>query len=329
MNKVRVAMAAGLVALVALPAPLAYAASCNGNSHQISLSAGGVTPGSGTEVTAFTFKVIYADSAGCAPASVKVTIAGVGTYAMSRSATGGYITGVTFAHSLKLPLGTRSYSFSATSGSGKGLKSATYTAVSPSRVVVTAPVPTATLKPTPRPTPKPTPKPTPRPTSRPTPKPTAKHSASVRPSAQPTKSAVVVPTGSPGATSKAGRPTASPSGEASSQSHESPGGAGTVGPSGGGGSSGPPWDLVALLAATAGGFALFLWLAPRRRRDPPEPAAEPDPPPAETPPAVIRRLPEYVATASTVLPEEENVPRWLRPSVRTGRGLEPRRRRDL
>jgi hypothetical protein len=327
MNKVRVAMAAGLVALVALPAPLAYAASCNGNSHQISLSAGGVTPGSGTEVTAFTFKVIYADSAGCAPASVKVTIAGVGTYAMSRSATGGYITGVTFAHSLKLPLGTRSYSFSATSGSGKGLKSATYTAVSPSRVVVTAPVPTATLKPTPRPTPKPTPKPTPRPTPRPTPKPTPKHTASVRPSAQATKSAVAAPAGSAGATSKA-RPTASPSGEPSSQSHESPGGAGTVGPSGGG-SSGPPWDLVALLAATAGGFALFLWLAPRRRRDPPEPAAEPDPPPAETPPAVIRRLPEYVATASTVLPEEENVPRWLRPSVRTGRGLEPRRRRDL
>jgi hypothetical protein len=327
MNKVRVAMAAGLVALVALPAPLAYAASCNGNSHQISLSAGGVTPGSGTNLTVFTFKVIYADSAGCAPASVKVTIAGVGTYAMSRSATGGYITGVTFSHSLKLPVGTRTYSFSATSGSGKGVKSATYTAVSPSRVVVTAPVPTPTPQPTPRPTPKPTPKPTPRPTPRPTPKPTAKHSASVRPSAVATKSAVVLPAGSAGATSRA-RPTASPSGEPSSQSHESPGGAGTVGPSGGG-PSGPPWDLVALLAATAGGFALFLWLAPRRRREPPEQPAEPDPPPVESPPPVARRLPEYVATASSVLPEEENVPRWLRPSVRTGRGLEPRRRRDL
>ncbi len=327
MNKVRVAMAAGLVALVALPAPLAYAASCNGNSHQISLSAGGVTPGSGTQVIAFTFKVIYADSAGCAPTSVKVTVAGVGRYAMSRSATGGYITGVTFSHSLKLPLGTRSYSFSATSGSGKGLKSATYTAVSPSRVVVTAPVPTSTPRPTPRPTPKPTPKATPRPTPKATPKPTPKHSASLRPSAQATKSAVAVPTKPPGATSKA-RPSASPSGEPSSQSHESPGGAGTVGPSGGG-PSGPPWDLVALLAVTAGGFALFLWLAPRRRRDPPEPAAEPDPPPPESPPPVRRRLPEYVVAAPTVLPEEENVPRWLRPSVRTGRGLEPRRRRDL
>src|SRR6266540_3462734 len=105
MNKVRVAMAAGLVAVIALPAPLAYAASCNGNSHQISLSAGGVTPGSGTKLTAFTFKVIYADSAGCAPNNVIVTVSGVGTYAMSRSATGGYITGVTFSHSLKLPSG--------------------------------------------------------------------------------------------------------------------------------------------------------------------------------------------------------------------------------
>lgn len=327
MNKVRVAMAAGLVALVALPAPLAKAGSCYGNSHQISLSAGGVTPGSGTKVTAFTFKVIYADSAGCAPNGVKVSVSGVGTYAMSRSATGGYLTGVTFSLSLKLPLGTRSYSFSATSGSGKGLKSATYTAVSPSRVVVTTPVPTPTPKPTLRPTPKPTPKPTPRPTPRPTPKPTPKHSASVRPSAQATKSAVAVPTRSPGATSKA-RPTASPSGEPLSQSHESPGGAGTVGPSDGG-PSGPPWDLVALLAATAGGFALFLWLAPKRRREPPESPAEPDPPPTVSPPPVTRRLPEYIATASAVLPEEENVPRWLRPSVRTGRGLEPRRRRDL
>jgi hypothetical protein len=327
MNKVRVAMTAGLVALVALPAPLAHAASCNGNSHQISLSAGGVTPGSGTSVTAFTFKVIYADSAGCAPNSVRVSVSGVGTYAMSRSATGGYLTGVTFSHSLKLPLGTRTYSFLATSGSGKGLKSATFTAVSPSRVVVTAPVPTPTPRPTPRPTPKPTPKPTPRPTPRPTPEATPRHTASVRPSAQATKSPVAVATGSGGATPKA-RPTASPLGEPSSQSHESPGGAGTVGPSGGG-PSGPPWDLVALLATTAGGFALFLWLAPRRRREPPEPPAEPDPPPAESPPPVRRRIPEYVAAAPTVLPEEENVPRWLRPSVRTGRGLEPRRRRDL
>jgi hypothetical protein len=87
---------------------------------------------------------------------------------------------------------------------------------------------------------------------------------------------------------------------------------------------------LALLGATAGGFVLFLWLAPRRRGEPPEPAPETAPePPVESPPAVARRLPEYVATAPNVLPDEVDVPRWLRQSVRTGRGLEPPRRRDL
>ena len=329
MKRVRVAMAAGLVALLTVPAPLAYAASCNGNSHQISLSAGGVTPGSGTTATVFTFNVIYADSAGCAPTSVKVTVAGVGTYAMARSATGGYVTGVTFNRPMTLPVGTRAYSFSATSGSGKGMKSATYTAVSPPRVVVTAPVPTPTPTPTPKPTPRPTPKPTPRSTPKPTPKPTPGRSASVRPSPHPSPNAAAVPptsSGSPRATST-GASTASPT----SSAQASAAGAGGLGPPGSAGrSSGPPWDLLVLAVATAAGFVLFLWLAPRRRREPPEAAAVPDPEPLpDAPGAIARPLPEYVATTPNVLPDEVNVPRWLRQSVRTGRGLEPPRWRDL
>jgi hypothetical protein len=71
-------------------------------------------------------------------------------------------------------------------------------------------------------------------------------------------------------------------------------------------------------------------LAPKRRREPPEPASAPDPEPLpDAPAAIARPLPEYVATAPNVLPDEANVPRWLRQSVRTGRGLEPPRRRDL
>jgi len=314
-------MAAGLLALFALPTPLAFAASCSGKSHQISLSAGGATPGSGSTATVFQFAVIYADSAGCAPSSVKVTIVGVGTYAMSRSATGGYVTGVTYTRGMKLPVGIRTYSFSASSGSGKGLKTATYTAVSPARLVVSAPIPSPTPRPTPKPTPKPTVKPTPRPTAKPTvkPKPTASSRASAA-------AATPLPT-----RSVAARPSPTPEASRTTQpatAGKPPPSAGAVGATGGR-AGGPPFDLLALLAATAAGFIFFLWLAPRRRREPPEPVATPDPEPTPSTPVVRRPLPEFVATAPNVLPEEENVPRWLRPSVRTGRGLEPPRRRNL
>jgi len=51
------------------------AASCP-PSHEPQLSAGGATPASGTTATVFTFTVTYADTKGCAPNWVRVTVAG-------------------------------------------------------------------------------------------------------------------------------------------------------------------------------------------------------------------------------------------------------------
>jgi hypothetical protein len=71
--------------------------------------------------------------------------------------------------------------------------------------------------------------------------------------------------------------------------------------------------------ATAGGLFLFLFLAPRRRQ--PEPvlaeAGAEEFITTDTPPAPPAPAPE--AEAEQVLPEEANMPRWLRPSVQAAR----------
>ena len=74
--------AIALVATIAVLLPagsLVQAASCNGASHQPPvLSNGSANPGSGSSTTPITFSVVYADSAGCIPSSVAVSVTGVG-----------------------------------------------------------------------------------------------------------------------------------------------------------------------------------------------------------------------------------------------------------
>ena len=146
------ACAAALLLMPATSGRVA-AASCNGASHAAPvLSAGKATPGSGTPSTTIKFTVRYADAAGCAPSRVSVVITGVGRFVMS-AAGNSWKTGVTFSASRKLPAGTWSYRFEATSGTGAGKKTTVFTAVAPTHVSITAPTPKPTPKPTPRPTP--------------------------------------------------------------------------------------------------------------------------------------------------------------------------------
>src|SRR6187399_501258 len=200
-----IAILAGLLT----SAPPVLAASCNGASHTITLTNGAATPGSGTTSTPIAFSVRYADSEGCAPDSVTVTISGVGTRTMS-GAGASYATGVVFRATVTLPAGSHSYTFAASSGN----KSATLSSVSPARVVISAPTPVPTLPPTPRPTLKPTPPPPPPPTPAPPPPPTP--APTVPPTPVVTATPVVTPTAtqSPSAVpsnSDGGTPSAGPS----------------------------------------------------------------------------------------------------------------------
>lgn len=296
------------------------AASCP-PSHEPQLSAGRVSPASGTTATVFTFSVTYADTKGCAPNSVKVTVAGVGLYGMTGSGTS-YDTGVTFTWAMTLPVGTRTYSFVATSEG----KTTALAAVSPPSVTVTVP---ATPPPTPVPTPKPTPVPTPKPTPKPvpTPVPTSAPTSAPTPPGSPQGTPVAAPSSngqgpapSVGASGGVGEPAASPS---------AGGQVGAPGPSSSEAGSPAvvtkteeigsfPLLVSGWATATAGGLALFLFLAPRRRRDD-EPAMavagtgtdapeDAGPPPSEP-------LPQ----STLVPPDEVGVPRWLRPSVRAAR----------
>ena len=132
-----------LVATIAVLLPagsLVQAASCNGASHQPRLSNGSANPGSGTLGTTITFSVVYADTAGCVPTLVTVTVSGVGTHALTTSGTN-FTAGVTYVITLAIPAGSHTYSFSATSGTGGGGKSVTLTAVQPGAVVITNPTP--------------------------------------------------------------------------------------------------------------------------------------------------------------------------------------------
>ena len=161
MTPIRLALALAATVAMLLPAgsPV-QAASCNGASHQPSLRNGAASPGSGTVSTAITFSVVYADTAGCPPSSVTITISGVGT----RTLPGGgrnYTAGVKFSRTMTLPIGRHSYSFRATSGTGNGVKTVTLTSVNPAKVVIRQPSPTPTPKPRPTPSPAPTASPQP------------------------------------------------------------------------------------------------------------------------------------------------------------------------
>ena len=143
-------MLAVAAAMLAAGSP-AMAASCNGNGHEIVLSNGRATPGTGMTSTAVRFSVHYADSAGCAPSQVVVVVPGVGTFALSGSGSD-YTTGATFSRAMSLPAGSHAYSFKATSGSGNGgEKTSALSSVSPSRVSIAAPTPRPTATPPPPP----------------------------------------------------------------------------------------------------------------------------------------------------------------------------------
>src|SRR5438132_5619288 len=118
-------------------ATVAHAASCSSPKHTITLSNGTVTPASGSTSQTFSFSVRYRDNAGCAPGRVAVTVAGA-TYQMSTTGTS-FTTGVTYRRSVRLPVGTYRYSFTASGGSGKGATTARLTITSPTWVKVYPP----------------------------------------------------------------------------------------------------------------------------------------------------------------------------------------------
>lgn len=329
-------LALSLAILVNLLATTAAwgAGACSSQAHQPLLSGGGASPASGTTATVFTFSVTYADTKGCPPNWVKVTVAGVGAFTMTGSGTS-YETGVTFTWAMTLPVGTRTYFFTANSGDPGAEKTAGLAAVTPPSITVTVPA-------TPPPTPVPTPVPTPKPTAVPTPVPTTAPTGAPTSAPTPPGKAAPTPQSTPapapgsngqgpapsvGATGGVGGPVASPStGESQAAA---PGASSSEG--------GRPaiitqterLDSFALVVggwatATAGGLAMFLVLVARRRREE-EPAMavagagtdasagtdaaeEVAPPPSEP-------LPQ----SALVAPDEVGVPRWLRPSVRAAR----------
>lgn len=260
------AVAAVLGSVAIAPEP-ASAASCSGNSHAMKLSSGRAAPGQGTTATKFTFSVMYTDNSSCVPDRIVAIVVGLRTIDLSY-VSGGLQSGATFARTVTLPVGSWSYRFEASSGSGAGRRQAKLTNVAPTKVIVKAapaaptPKPVVTAAATPRRTASPTkPPPSPRASKVPPPRPI---DASPAPS----------PTNTPSPTVVAPRATIPP---ARTQPN-----------------SGPPIPVLKLVVAgisTIGGLLLFAalsgrWLrpgpgvglppVPRRRRD--DPPTGPEPP---------------------------------------------------
>jgi hypothetical protein len=169
-RRIRPALAV-IVAIMVLAvfAPRATdAVSCAGNSHAMSLSAGTASPASGTTATRFTFRVTYTDNSACTPSAISVKVLGLGQFSLAYVG-GNRATGATYSRTMRLPAGTWSYEFNASSGSGAGHRTARFTKVNPPTVRVAAPAPSPTPDPKPKP-PAPTP-PVTRPTTPPTPAP--------------------------------------------------------------------------------------------------------------------------------------------------------------
>jgi hypothetical protein len=314
-------LARGLSALALLfafalgPSPAA-AASCFGASHKASLTSGGVSPSSGDTSTVFKFKVRYSDNAHCVPASVTVSLPGVGSFAMA--AQGGSST--SYQSETKLPAGNFAYTFTAVTGEGKGYSVVSLSSTASVKVTPPAPNPTAN--------PKPTAAPTVAPTVAATPVPPAPVAAVVT-AAPATPAPVAVVVASPSVASQPSAPTnaqQSPRASAPGVSRGTTGGTPPpVAPSLGATSDdlSVPW-LLAWLAATSGGLAFFVAMgrgagmpAPMAAGGPsdPEPPAQ-APPSAGGPPAPRRR---------SQAGDESQIPRWLRPSVQAARYRTPGR----
>lgn len=374
----RIALCTVATLVLLLPAaPTVQAASCKGASHAITLSAGAASPRSGTTATGITFSVLYASNAGCAPSSVSVEIAGLGTFQLT-SGGSDYAAGETFLATMTLPVGIHAYTFSATGGTGMGEQSIILTSVNPDVVAITAPPPGPTPSPMPVPSPPPpTPAPAaPPPSSTPAaaaPPPPAPGGAPPSTPAPVMAGAVSTPsTPAPGSdvapdpsTAPSGEPgPASPSaGAGPTDEHDSwigapifaGGGPSTIeGPPLLAGDHGPPMGLlVSVTAATSMLLAAFLLARRRSRQDGPVPAAaaamdaaDPAiptiplhvPDPADGPVPAVRPLPpmrELIPPVNPAIladeeslddedgprakPEEQGIPRWLRPSVREAR----------
>jgi hypothetical protein len=163
------------------------AANCKSPSqHQLSVTPIAASPMSGTTATAILFQAVVTDTGGCIPSSVVVIIPGL-TQATMTPVSGAIKTGLTYRTTMTLPVGTWTYRYRATSGSGAGRQ--TVLVNGPGAVAISPPAtPPPTPTPTPKPTPTSTPKPTPRPTPRPTPKPTPKPVSTPRPTPSPSRS---------------------------------------------------------------------------------------------------------------------------------------------
>ena len=261
---------------------------------------------------------------------------------MSTSGTN-FTAGVTYLVTLAIPAGSHTYWFGAASGSGVGEQFATFTAVQPGAVVITNPTQAPTPVPPPPPPPVPQPVPVPPPVVQPPPPPpptappaTASPSASA--SSSPSSSPTTTPT--EGAPSPTGpdptvdvlpaakvvgeRPAAKPSASSLFGGSELP-------------LLGTVW---AYLWATAAGLTLFVFLVRRRKASEPGtpgmlsvamapsavPAASsesdhrvtPLPPMRELIPPVNPYLLDVEERPGPVAGEAD-LPRWLRPSVRSGR----------
>lgn len=380
-------------------APPVHAASCKGASHAITLSAGAASPRSGTTATGITFSVHYASNAGCAPSSVTVEIAGLGTYPLDGGSSD-YGSGVTFMRTTTLPVGVHAYTFSATGGTGTGEQSIILTSVNPDAVTITAPTPAPTPSPTPVPPP-PAPQPTPKPAAPAAPAapppPSAPAPAAPGPAAPgaapstpaPATAGSVAPPGTPapgteGAPAASAQASVAPSGQPApaepvrpdepGEEHDSwigapifsGGGTSTLPdkPSLLGGEGGSPTGLLVSVTAAMGMLLAAILLA--RRRGPREepltagvaaaPAvSQPSDPsiptipvsvpiPADGPVPAVRPLPpmrELIPPVNPAIleealdeddgpraaPDEQGIPRWLRPSVREARFANDRNHR--
>jgi hypothetical protein len=283
------------------PVQPAVAFNCSQAKHELTLSSGTVSPGSGQVSTVFRFSVRYADNAGCAPTLAQLALPGIGTFPLAATGSN-WKSGETLALTISLPAGQWDYAFTAASGTGNGSRIVTFTAVKPSFVRVSAAPPPPTPQPTPRPTAKPTAKPAPKATARPAARPSSKH-----PSPTPTSPALASDASPIGSSGSASPSDPSVGSIGTPDATAIPAGAGLIGgptPS----QPGSPFVPIALVALVAlgGSSGLFVTAVRRRRR---------------TRVTVVVEAPAPVAIAPGDDPySEAHLPRWRRPTLQAARG---------
>ena len=312
----------------------------------MSLAGGTATPGSGTTSTGIRFSVLYVDNASCTPTRIVVSITGVGTVALAVASTSP--AGVVYARTMTLPAGRWRYGFAATSGSGPGERTATLSTVNPASVTIAAPTakPTPSPKPPPSPPPPtpvpqpppPPPPPPPSPPATPAPTPTASPELSDTPQPSASESSTAEPSGSVAAPTI--EPSSVPTTRPSATADDGQPVPGTLRPDDlgfGPRLSLPDW-LLPYVVLTSAGIGWFLFLVGRRRSadsgpatgmaavraavgsgSQVAPAVTTLPPMRELIPPVDPNLLREADEDAGPRPDEADIPRWLRPSVREGR----------